>query len=222
MPRRISARSRQHAGAQQRASTRSLRATRFSKDASSRWKPPIACSRGDRRLRHPQGAGSDARRNTARRRSATAACSRAGWSKPASATSTSTIPAGRTGTRIGTSSTACASTAPTWIAPPAALIRDLKRRGLLDETLVVWGGEFGRTPVSESGNGRDHNPYGFTMWVAGGGIKGGQAVRRDRRVRLQGRGEPRVDSRPARHAAESARHGSHEADVPLSRDAISG
>ena len=55
----------------------------------------------------------------------------------------------------------------------AALIRDLKRRGLLDETLVVWGGEFGRTPVSESGTGRDHNPYGFTMWMAGGGIKGG-------------------------------------------------
>ena len=55
----------------------------------------------------------------------------------------------------------------------AALIRDLKRRGLLDETLVVWGGEFGRTPVSESGDGRDHNPYGFTMFMAGGGVKGG-------------------------------------------------
>ncbi|HYZ83197.1 MAG TPA: DUF1501 domain-containing protein [Bryobacteraceae bacterium] len=57
----------------------------------------------------------------------------------------------------------------------AALIRDLKRRGLLDSTLVVWGGEFGRTPVSESGTGRDHNAYGFTMWVAGGGVKGGLA-----------------------------------------------
>ena len=57
----------------------------------------------------------------------------------------------------------------------ATLIRDLKRRGLLDETLVVWGGEFGRTPVSESGSGRDHNPYGFTMFVAGGGFKGGIA-----------------------------------------------
>jgi len=55
----------------------------------------------------------------------------------------------------------------------AALIRDLKQRGLLDETLVVWGGEFGRTPVSESGDGRDHNPYGFTMWMAGGGVRGG-------------------------------------------------
>ena len=57
--------------------------------------------------------------------------------------------------------------------PIAGLLRDLKRRGLLDETLVVWGGEFGRTPMSESGDGRDHDPYGFTMWMAGGGIKGG-------------------------------------------------
>jgi len=57
----------------------------------------------------------------------------------------------------------------------AALVRDLKRRGLLDRTIVVWGGEFGRTPVSESGTGRDHDPYGFTMWVAGGGFKGGLA-----------------------------------------------
>ena len=57
----------------------------------------------------------------------------------------------------------------------AALLRDLKRRGLLDETLVVWGGEFGRTPVSEAGDGRDHNPYGFTMWMAGGGVRGGVA-----------------------------------------------
>lgn len=58
-----------------------------------------------------------------------------------------------------------------WAA--AALIRDLKRRGKLDETLVVWGGEFGRTPVSESGSGRDHNPYGFTVFMAGGGISYG-------------------------------------------------
>ena len=57
----------------------------------------------------------------------------------------------------------------------AALIQDLKQRGMLDDTIVLWGGEFGRTPVSESGTGRDHNPYGFTMWVAGGGFKGGLA-----------------------------------------------
>jgi hypothetical protein len=57
--------------------------------------------------------------------------------------------------------------------PIAGLLRDLKRRGLLESTLVVWGGEFGRTPMSESGDGRDHNPYGFTMWLAGGGVRGG-------------------------------------------------
>jgi hypothetical protein len=57
--------------------------------------------------------------------------------------------------------------------PVAALLRDLESRGLLDSTLVVWGGEFGRTPMSESGNGRDHNPWGFTMWMAGGGVKAG-------------------------------------------------
>jgi hypothetical protein len=57
--------------------------------------------------------------------------------------------------------------------PSAALLKDLKRRGLLDSTLVIWGGEFGRTPMSEGTNGRDHNPYGFTMVLAGGGVKGG-------------------------------------------------
>jgi hypothetical protein len=57
--------------------------------------------------------------------------------------------------------------------PIAGLLKDLKRRGLLESTLVVWGGEFGRTPMSESGDGRDHNPYGFTMWLAGGGVKPG-------------------------------------------------
>lgn len=59
--------------------------------------------------------------------------------------------------------------------PIAALLSDLKQRGLLEETLVVWGGEFGRTPVSENGNGRDHNPHGFAMWLAGGGARGGTA-----------------------------------------------
>jgi Protein of unknown function (DUF1501) len=57
--------------------------------------------------------------------------------------------------------------------PSAALINDLKARGLLDETLVIWGGEFGRTPMTEGKDGRDHNPYGFTMLMAGGGVKGG-------------------------------------------------
>jgi len=60
--------------------------------------------------------------------------------------------------------------------PVAGLLQDLKARGLLGETLVVWGGEFGRTPMSEQGDGRDHNPYGFTMWLAGGGVQGGQTI----------------------------------------------
>ena len=57
--------------------------------------------------------------------------------------------------------------------PIAALIHDLKQRGLLDETLIVWCGEFGRTPFAQGSDGRDHNPFGFTIWLAGGGIKGG-------------------------------------------------
>jgi Protein of unknown function (DUF1501) len=60
--------------------------------------------------------------------------------------------------------------------PIAGLLADLKSRGLLDSTLVVWGGEFGRTPFNEKGDGRDHNPWGFTMWMAGGGVKGGQII----------------------------------------------
>jgi hypothetical protein len=62
--------------------------------------------------------------------------------------------------------------------PIAGLLKDLKRRGLLDETLVIWGGEFGRQPTAEyaEGTGRDHNAYGFTMWMAGGGVKGGVSV----------------------------------------------
>ncbi len=60
--------------------------------------------------------------------------------------------------------------------PIAALIKDLKSRGLLDSTLVVWAGEFGRTPFAQGSDGRDHNPTGFTIWMAGGGIKGGMTL----------------------------------------------
>lgn len=68
--------------------------------------------------------------------------------------------------------------------PVAALLQDLKERGLLDETLVVWGGEFGRTPLGENRQGfskvtgRDHHPYSFSLWMAGGGVKGGQTIGR--------------------------------------------
>jgi arylsulfatase A-like enzyme len=57
--------------------------------------------------------------------------------------------------------------------PVAGLLADLKARGLLKDTLVIWGGEFGRTPHSQGDDGRDHNNKGFTMWMAGGGVKGG-------------------------------------------------
>ncbi|MBL8230912.1 MAG: DUF1501 domain-containing protein [Bryobacterales bacterium] len=60
--------------------------------------------------------------------------------------------------------------------PIAGLLADLKSRGMLKDTLVVWGGEFGRTPFNEKGDGRDHNPWGFTIWMAGGGVKGGQTI----------------------------------------------
>ena len=57
--------------------------------------------------------------------------------------------------------------------PIAGLIRDLKQRGLFEETLIVWAGEFGRTPFAQGTDGRDHNPFGFSVWLAGGGVRGG-------------------------------------------------
>ena len=60
--------------------------------------------------------------------------------------------------------------------PITALIKDLRRTGLLDSTLLVWSGEFGRTPFAQGGDGRDHNPDGFTLWMAGGGVQGGVSV----------------------------------------------
>jgi len=74
--------------------------------------------------------------------------------------------------------------------PIAGLIMDLKQRGLLDETLVIWGGEFGRTPMSEKGDGRDHNPTGFTMWMAGGGVRPGHVVGATDELGLYAVGEP--------------------------------
>lgn len=60
--------------------------------------------------------------------------------------------------------------------PVAGLLKDLRRRGLLEKTLVVWAGEFGRTPMSQGSTGRDHNPFGFSVWLAGGGAQGGQVI----------------------------------------------
>ncbi len=70
--------------------------------------------------------------------------------------------------------------------PVAGLLADLKSRGLLEDTLVIWGGEFGRTPFNEKGDGRDHNPWGFTMWMAGGGVKGGQTIGSTDEIGLRG------------------------------------
>ena len=60
--------------------------------------------------------------------------------------------------------------------PIAGLLADLRSHGLLDSTLIVWGGEFGRTPLAQGANGRDHHPYGFSSWLAGAGIQGGRAL----------------------------------------------
>jgi hypothetical protein len=70
--------------------------------------------------------------------------------------------------------------------PIAGLLRDLKQRGLLDSTLVIWGSEFGRLPMSQGGNGRDHNPHGFTMWFAGGGVKRGALIGETDEMGLRG------------------------------------
>ena len=60
--------------------------------------------------------------------------------------------------------------------PIAGLLQDLKGRGLLEETLVIWSGEFGRAPFVQGSDGRDHNPFGFSLWLAGGGVKGGTTL----------------------------------------------
>jgi hypothetical protein len=60
--------------------------------------------------------------------------------------------------------------------PIAALLDDLRQRGLLDSTLVIWAGEFGRTPMMQGNQGRNHNPYGFTIWMAGGGVQAGKVI----------------------------------------------
>ena len=101
--------------------------------------------------------------------------------------------------------------------PIAGLLTDLKARGLLDSTLVIWHGEFGRMPISQRGVGRDHNPGVQTVWMAGAGIKGGQSIGIERRMGLQGRRAAGVVPRPARDDASPARTGSQEAHVSVQR-----
>jgi hypothetical protein len=74
--------------------------------------------------------------------------------------------------------------------PIAGLLADLKRRGLWNDTLVIWGGEFGRMPMSESGKGRDHNPWGYSVWLAGGGVKPGIAYGATDEVGLRAAEQP--------------------------------
>ena len=104
--------------------------------------------------------------------------------------------------------------------PAAALIQDLKQRGLLDTTLVVWGGEFGRTPMNEERQGskflgRDHHARAFTMWMAGGGIKPGVTIGKNRRYRLQHRGRSGIRPRSSRYHVAPVGRGPHKANVQL-------
>ena len=125
-------------------------------------------------------AASNVRRSTAptprrRARSPRTACWRAGWPSAACGSSSSTT---RAGTSTATCRGASGGSAARPIRPSAALVTDLKQRGLLDDTLVVWGGEFGRTSYSQgkltaTDYGRDHHPRCFTIWMAGGGVKPG-------------------------------------------------
>ena len=172
-----------------------------------------------------QRAGADGHRRTsharstkctapgpARKRSPTTACWRGGWSRAASDSSSSTTGAG-TSTAIDKSNDIrfglvdrCQETD----QPIAALIKDLKQRGLLDETLIVWGGEFGRTPMNEERDGskwlgRDHNQHAFTIWMAGGGVKRGITLRRNRRPGIPRRRRP--DARPRSPGHDPAPHG---------------
>ena len=108
--------------------------------------------------------------------------------------------------------------------PVAALIKDLKRRGMLDSTIVLWGGEFGRSPESEKSKGRDHHNTGFSMWVAGGGFKGGTVYGATDGIGLKVVEEAGSLPRSARHAAVSdgARSGRAELHAPGPQGAADG
>jgi len=124
----------------------------------------------------------------------------------------------------GTSTPACRSKSPASVAipinPPAALIKDLKQRGLLDDTLVIWGGEFGRTvycqgTLTATDYGRDHHPRCFTIWMAGGGIKGGTSYGATDDYCYNITEDPVPRARPARDGAALPGYRSHEADVQV-------
>ena len=101
--------------------------------------------------------------------------------------------------------------------PIAGLLTDLKARGLLDSTLVIWHGEFGRMPISQRGVGRDHNPGAMSIWMAGAKIKGGQVIGASDEFGYKAEQQPISDPRSARDHSAPAGHGPHEADVSLQR-----
>ena len=101
--------------------------------------------------------------------------------------------------------------------PAAALIKDLKARGLLDDTIVIWTTEFGRMPCSQGSKGRDHNPFTFTTWLAGGGIKGGVDLRRERRVVVQGRRATRPTATTSTPPSCTCSASTTAADLPPQR-----
>ena len=90
--------------------------------------------------------------------------------------------------------------------PIAGLLKDLKTRGMLDDTLVIWGGEFGRMPMSEQGTGRDHNPWGYSVWLAGAGVRGGMAYGATDPVGLRRRAKQGARARPSRDDSTFTRH----------------
>ena len=157
---------------------------------SMRWrsgcKRPYPNSRTSRRSRRRPSSCTDPIR-ASRDRTPRTAFWRGGWRSAACDSSSSSIAGGiSTTTCRGRSRPQCQQTD----QPSAALIQDLKQRGMLDDTLVIWGGEFGRTVYSqgtltEDNYGRDHHPRCFSLWMAGGGMKRGVTLWRNRRVQLQ-------------------------------------
>ena len=101
--------------------------------------------------------------------------------------------------------------------PIAALLADLKQRGMLKDTLVVWGGEFGRTPHAQNGDGRDHNAAGYSMWMAGGGVKGGLRYGATDEHGIRGGREQDARPRPARHDPAPPGPRPRAAHLPLLR-----
>ena len=105
--------------------------------------------------------------------------------------------------------------------PIAALLKDLKARGLLEDTLVIWGGEFGRTPYSEGAKGRDHHSLGFSMWLAGGGVKGGFVHGATDELGMQAVEQSDARPRPARDDPAPDGPGPRALNLPLQRPRFS-